>query len=99
MPKADEPRVAFRISATDFAVLEAAARSVNVSAGALARECAVRYAADVAREVSEGRLKLRRRSAAVPVPSPAAPLPKGVTTGRELLMRERQRKLNERRGS
>jgi hypothetical protein len=40
MPRADEPRVPVRLSRGDFAIIEAAAKSVNVAVGALMRECA-----------------------------------------------------------
>lgn len=50
------------MSAADHAVIVAAAKSVGVADGALVRECAVRFAAQVAREVESGALKLRRRS-------------------------------------
>lgn len=50
------------------ALLEAEAAARGVSLGGLIRESAVRAARDVGREVSAGRIKLRGRSAGVPVP-------------------------------
>lgn len=62
VPSASDPRVVVRLSPSDFAVIEAAAEAAGVATGGLVRECAVRYAGQVAREVTEGRLKLRARS-------------------------------------
>lgn len=61
MPRADEPRVPVRLSDADYAVIEAAAKSVNVAVAGLMRECSVRYAAVVAREVAAGNIVLRRQ--------------------------------------
>lgn len=61
MPRADEPRVPVRLSNSDYKIIEAAAKSVNVAVAALMRECAVRYAGAVAREVAAGNLTLRRQ--------------------------------------
>lgn len=65
MPSASDPRVVIRLSVGDLAVVEAAAEAAGVATGALVRECAVRFAGVVAREVVEGRLRLRARSGAV----------------------------------
>lgn len=78
MPRADEPTISVRLSREDHAVISTAAEAVGVSVGALVRECVRRSAAGVARDVSEGRLILRRRSGSGsgnPVPAPAAPDP------------------------
>lgn len=61
MPRADEPRVPVRLSTSDYKIIEAAALSVNVAVGALMRECSVRYAGAVAREVAAGNITLRRQ--------------------------------------
>jgi hypothetical protein len=61
MPRADEPRIPVRLSDADYAVIEAAARSCNVGMAGLMRECSVRYAAVVAREVVAGNVTLRRQ--------------------------------------
>lgn len=74
MPREGEPRVMVRLSEADAAVIEAAAMSAGVAVGALMRECAVRYAAQVAGDVAAGRIQLRRRSGAsseVEKPEPA----------------------------
>ena len=63
-----------RLSRSDAAVIEAAAASAGVAVGALMRECSVRYAAEVAREVAAGRVTLRRRSSSGrPKPEPRLP--------------------------
>lgn len=67
MPRAEDPRVMVRMSKADRAVIDGAARSVGVSTGGLLRECGVRYAAQVARMVESGELRLRRRSSVEPV--------------------------------
>lgn len=61
MPRADDPRVPVRLSKSDYAVIEAAASSVNVAVGALMRECAVKYAGTVAREIAAGNVTGLRR--------------------------------------
>lgn len=48
-------------------MIEAAASSVNVAVGALMRECAVRYAVVVARDVAAGNVTLRRQRVAAAV--------------------------------
>jgi hypothetical protein len=63
MPRDDDPRVVVRFTKPGFAAVEAAAASVGVSVGGLVRECAERHAADVAADVSAGRVTIRRRSA------------------------------------
>jgi hypothetical protein len=55
-------RVTVWLSEAEWAVLEAAAVAAGVETGAVAREAVVRGAAVVARDVSAGRVKLRRRS-------------------------------------
>jgi hypothetical protein len=60
------------MSALEFARVQAAAQAADVAVGALVRECAVRYAPSVAREVAGGDVRMRRRSLAVPVPPAAA---------------------------
>lgn len=60
MPRADEPRVPVRLSDSDHAAIKAAADSVNVGVAGLMRECSVRYAAVVAREIAAGNIVLRR---------------------------------------
>jgi hypothetical protein len=72
MPKADEPRHTVRFSRVDNAILEAASEQAGVAVGSMIREGALRNAREVAGEVSAAAPKMRRRSAAVPVPSPAA---------------------------
>jgi hypothetical protein len=62
MPKVGDPRVTIRFSVSDHAVLDAAAVSCGVETGALIREAALRSAAAVARDVTEGRVSLRRRA-------------------------------------
>src|SRR5262245_39309210 len=64
MTRADEPRVPVRLSHADYAVIEAAASSANVAVAGLMRECSVRYAAVVAREVVAGNITLRRQRVA-----------------------------------
>lgn len=61
VPRADEPRVPVRLSDSDHALIKAAADSVNVGVAGLMRECAVRYAAVVAREIKAGNITLRRQ--------------------------------------
>lgn len=61
MPRKDEPRVPVRLSDSDYAVIEAAAKAANVGMAGLMRECSVRYAAVVAREVMAGNITLRRQ--------------------------------------
>lgn len=61
MPRADELRVSVRLSASDHALISAAADAVNVGVGGLIRECAVRHAAGVAREIAAGNISLRRQ--------------------------------------
>lgn len=65
MPRADEPRVPVRLSNGDHALIKAAADSVNVGVAGLMRECAVRYAGVVARELEReiraGTTTLRRQ--------------------------------------
>lgn len=73
MPRADEPRYTVRLDADVALLLRTASEVSNVAVGALIRECARRSAAAVAADASAGRVSLRRRSAAVPVSSPAVP--------------------------
>jgi uncharacterized protein (DUF1778 family) len=61
VPRADEPRVVVRLSHSDYALLEAAAASVNVTVAGLMRECSVRHAAETARAVAAGSITLRRQ--------------------------------------
>jgi hypothetical protein len=61
VPRADEPRVPVRLSHSDHAAIKAAADSVNVGVAGLMRECAVRYATIVAREIAAGSITLRRQ--------------------------------------
>jgi hypothetical protein len=70
-----------RLSAADDLVLLEAAEQANIAVGALIRECVRRAAYGVAADASAGRLNLRRRSASVPVPAPAA-VPSGATNPR-----------------
>lgn len=60
VPRDGDPRIPVRMSPQDYAVIEAAAASVNVAVGALIRECAVRYASAVAAQVARGDVRLRR---------------------------------------
>lgn len=64
------------LSEAEWAAADGAAVAAGVETGALLREAAVRGVASVGRDVSAGRVRLRRRSAAVPVPSSAAPDPR-----------------------
>lgn len=79
MPRNTDPKLDVRFSVPGYAAVRAAAESIGVKPGTLVRECAERYAATLAREVSEGRVSLARRSAPVrtasepPVARPAAP--------------------------
>lgn len=61
MPREDEPRLVVRFSKADFAVVEAAASAANVAVGALVRQCAVRYAGEVASAVGRGEVTGLRR--------------------------------------
>lgn len=61
-------RVTIRLDDASEALLEAEAGRCGVSLGGLIREAAVRAARDVGRQVSAGDVKLRARSARVPVP-------------------------------
>lgn len=69
MPRADEPRVPVRLSDSDHAIIKAAADSANVAVAGLMRECSVRYAGEVAREIMAGRITLRRQRVE-PKPAP-----------------------------
>lgn len=65
-------RVTLWLSEGEWAAADAAARAAGVETGAVLREAAVRGVGGVVRDVSAGRVRLRRRSVAVPVSSPAA---------------------------
>ena len=82
MPRNTDPKLDVRFSGPGYAAVCAAAQSIGVKPGTLVRECAERYATTLARDVSEGRVSLARRSAPVRTASeppavaerPAAPL-------------------------
>jgi hypothetical protein len=101
MPRADDPRVPVRLSKSDFATIEAAAGSVNVAVGALMRECAVRYAAVVAREIAAGNVTgLRRQrveSAVQAVRGQVAPASLLVPPSSDAMARQARLKAAERR--
>lgn len=72
MPRADDPRIVVRMSPQGFRAIKAAADSVNVAVSGLVRECAERYAVDIAREVAAGRVTIRRNSVPDAVTGPSA---------------------------
>lgn len=82
MPRAEEPRIILRLSATDKAVIDAAAASANVAVGALVRECAVRYAGTVARQIASGEVTGLRRQR-IEVAEAAAPVVRASSLARE----------------
>lgn len=100
MPKRDEPRVMVRLSPEDEAVIKAAARYANVAVAGLIRECAVRYAAAVAADVRRGSTRLRRGKAVEAVRGQVQPasslVVEGGLTPYDVMMRERQARLNAR---
>jgi hypothetical protein len=63
-------RLTVWFSGAEWAGLDATAEAVGVETGALVREAALRSAAAAARDVSAGRVKLRRRSSSSSVPVP-----------------------------
>jgi hypothetical protein len=72
--------VPVRLSHADYAVIETAAKSCNVGMAGLMRECAVRYASAVAREVSAGNITLRRQR--IEKAEKAAPVVRASSLGR-----------------
>jgi hypothetical protein len=83
-------RLTVRFSVTERAMLDALAESAGVDTGGLVREASLRAAREVAGDVSAGRVRIRRRSASVPVQAPAAesvqsPRPASVASERDLL--------------
>src|SRR4051812_36637126 len=73
MPRADEPRIPVRFSRSDYDLLANIAAHANVSLGGLIRECAVRHAAEVARDVGRGTTTIRRQRAVQAVRGQVAP--------------------------
>lgn len=66
-------RIVVWFPAHEFEAIDETAAAVGIETGAVARLAILRGFHGVCRDVSAGRVKLRRRSAAVPVsPSPAA---------------------------
>jgi hypothetical protein len=63
-------RLTIWFSEAEWAGLDATAAAAEVETGALVREAALRGAAVLARDVSAGHVKLRRRSSASSVPVP-----------------------------
>jgi hypothetical protein len=113
MPRDDDPRVVIRLTPEDLAAIRAAAAVGDVAVGALVRECAVRYASTVARELRVSGKRVRRGNVSKPEPSvpksqpksePAPPI-KGLKRASELVPGQdakawalaRQAKLNEAR--
>lgn len=82
MPRADEPRVPVRLSHADYAVIEAAAKTANVAVAALMRECAVRHAASVARQIMAGEVTGLRRQR-IEAAEAAAPVVRASSLRRE----------------
>jgi hypothetical protein len=77
MPRDDDPRVVIRLTPEDLAAIRAAAAVGDVAVGALVRECAVRYASTVARELRVSGKRVRRGNVSKPEPAvPARSVPK-----------------------
>lgn len=96
MPRADDPRVMVRLTPEDHAAIKAAAAEANVSVGGLMRECAVRFAAQVAREARDGSVRIRRAKAVEAVKGQVATAASlvAVTRQRDPDAWARQQKLN-----
>lgn len=86
-----------RLSRNDYDTIKAAADFANVSMGGLLRECAVKYASAVARDVREGSVTIRRQRAVQAVKGQVQPASTIVRPPAEDWMLERQRKLNAQR--
>jgi hypothetical protein len=71
MPRDDDPRVVVRMTPEDHAALKATAELNDLAVGALVRECAIRYASTVARELRVSGKRLRRGNVVVPGSGPA----------------------------
>src|SRR3954469_18894006 len=69
MPRDDDPRVVVRMTPEDHAALKATAELNDLAVGALVRECAIRYASTVARELRVSGKRLRRGNVVVPGPA------------------------------
>lgn len=89
MPRADDPRIVVRMSPQGFRAIKAAADSVNVAVSGLVRECAERYAVDIAREVAAGRVTIRRNS--VPGAGPPAVVAPSLSRGEDAGWTRQQR--------
>lgn len=72
MPRADDPRVVVRMSAAGYVSVKAAADRAGVAVSGLMRECAERYAVQVAQAVERGEVVIRRNSAPDAVSGPPA---------------------------
>jgi hypothetical protein len=109
VPRDDDPRVVIRLTPEDHAALKATAEINNIAVGALVRECAIRYASTVAKELRVSGKRLRRGRTDVESPGPRPPRSKPKTTpairraselipeGQEQYFLEHQAKLNEAR--
>src|SRR3954447_17022055 len=97
MPRDDDPRVVVRMTPEDHAALKATAELNDLAVGALVRECAIRYASTVARELRVSGKRLRRGNVVVPgparsvaksrpVPRPAAKPIKGLRRASDLVV-------------
>lgn len=96
MPREGDPRIILRLSETDKAVIEAAAAAANVAVGALVRECAVRYAGTVARQIASGEVSGLRRQR-VEKAEASAPVVRAsslVESEADRVGRERQERVN-----
>jgi hypothetical protein len=96
VPREGDPRIIVRLSRTDAAVIEAAASEANVAVGALVRECAVRYAGTVARQIASGEVTGLRRQR-IEVAEAAAPVVRAsvlVESEADRVGRERQERVN-----
>lgn len=96
VPRSDEPRIPVRFSRPDYDLLASIATHANVSLGGLIRECAVRHAAEVARDVGRGTTTIRRQRAVQAVRGQVAPASSLVAplSDSERWARERQARLN-----
>lgn len=95
MPRADDPRVVVRMSATGYVSVKAAADKAGVAVSGLMRECAERYAVQVAQAVERGEIIIRRNSVPEAVTGPAAVVSPSLARAADEGW-SRQQRLNER---
>lgn len=91
MPRDGDPRVMVRLSPELAEALAESAQAANVAVAALVRECAERHHESVARDVREGRVRLRRGSVEAVKPQVVRA---SSLVGPSALALERQRRLN-----